>query len=378
MAGLTEMATRERDQEIRKDMKRRLRRAGGTNSRLLCWFLVSVSFFFAVIMVLEKVVPPKLMELGLLSEAFVGRMESLSQIITTPLLYGVAFLVLLPLILLRGNREEEEELRTWMGRPAEGYLVDKWFMLRWVLIGIGVTQFLNYLASGLFFLIGMVTGFDLVGAAAMIQPDALNRIVTFAAAVIAAPLLEELLFRGTILRRTLRYGQWFAIVCTAGACALMNPKPAQAVNAFFLGVVCGYVTVKTKSVWPAVVIHATQAFLTTMALLLESFLLNENGHIIHYIYRSEGSLLLNLGINGLRLVNFAAIGAGLFLLVKEVTFRRWNFLLENGMPGLSPLQKTVAYFTAPASILLVLLAVGMFVLNGLGLDLGSSRWMTLL
>lgn len=364
MPALAEMATRERDREIRKDMKRRLKSCAGQNSRLLFLLSAGLQIVFIGVLFLEKILPLP---------------ESLYAVATTPLLYGIALLLLFPWMIVRGNRQSPAELRQWLGRLKAGYQVNFKFMIRWILIGVGMTQLFHYLISGFLFFAGMLSGLDLVGAPAMIQPDTLNRLTTLIAAVAAAPILEEVLFRAIILRRTLKYGEWFAIFSTAVACSLISPKPAQAVNSFVIGVVCGFVMVKSKSVWPGVGVHACLAFLNTASLVLDSLLLGEDGHRYSYIfYVAEGSPLVSIGVNVIRVINFGAIFVGAFLLFQEITRYRSHFILENALPGLTAVQKTLAYITAPVSLCFIALTVLILWLAASGLDLSASRWLTLL
>jgi uncharacterized protein len=75
--------------------------------------------------------------------------------------------------------------------------------------------------------------------------------------VLVAPLTEELLFRGMILRGLLaRYGPGVAVVLTALLFALIHLNPWQILPAFFLGVVFGWFYLRTGSVLLCVIAHA--------------------------------------------------------------------------------------------------------------------------
>jgi membrane protease YdiL (CAAX protease family) len=72
-----------------------------------------------------------------------------------------------------------------------------------------------------------------------------------------APLTEELLFRGIILRGLLgRFRPWQAVVLTAMLFAGMHLNPWQLVSAFVLGVLFGWFYLRTGSLWPCLVGHA--------------------------------------------------------------------------------------------------------------------------
>ena len=82
-------------------------------------------------------------------------------------------------------------------------------------------------------------------------------------AVVIAPLTEEILFRGIILKGLLaRYTQNRAIVWSAILFGLMHLNPWQFPIAFILGIVFAYWVVQTGSLWPAILGHALNNFLS--------------------------------------------------------------------------------------------------------------------
>ncbi|MFZ5517305.1 MAG: CPBP family intramembrane glutamic endopeptidase [Candidatus Zhuqueibacterota bacterium] len=79
---------------------------------------------------------------------------------------------------------------------------------------------------------------------------------TFVLMVIAAPLLEEFLFRGIMLDGFLRnYSARKSIVFSSLFFALAHLNPWQFIVAFSLGLLIGYVYVHTKSLLPCMFIH---------------------------------------------------------------------------------------------------------------------------
>ena len=75
--------------------------------------------------------------------------------------------------------------------------------------------------------------------------------------VIAAPLLEEIFFRGVILDGFLKnYKALHAILVSAFIFALVHGNLVQGLNAFILGVLFGWIYWKTKSIIPTIILHA--------------------------------------------------------------------------------------------------------------------------
>lgn len=89
-------------------------------------------------------------------------------------------------------------------------------------------------------------------------PDLYGRGVwAFLTLVVAAPLLEELLFRGVLLESARRrYGDIGAWLLSSLLFALVHLHPAVAVNALFMGLILGFVYLAAGSLWASVLLHA--------------------------------------------------------------------------------------------------------------------------
>ena len=72
-----------------------------------------------------------------------------------------------------------------------------------------------------------------------------------------APLAEEMVFRGAILRSLLRWSSrpWIAIATSAVFFAAAHMNPAQLPHAFLIGLLLGWMYYRTDSIVPGVVYH---------------------------------------------------------------------------------------------------------------------------
>ncbi len=89
-------------------------------------------------------------------------------------------------------------------------------------------------------------------------------------AVVAAPVLEELFFRGLVIdsaRR--RIGTFGAVLVSALLFGLAHGIPQQAFNAFVVGLILGYIYIRTDSLAAVMIIHAVNNALS--CILLELF-----------------------------------------------------------------------------------------------------------
>lgn len=91
--------------------------------------------------------------------------------------------------------------------------------------------------------------------------------------VIAAPILEEVFFRGLVFESCReRMGRGGALLMSALLFGAIHIVPVQMINAFVVGLILGYVYLKTRSLLAAIIIHAVNNAIAyaTMALFGDS------------------------------------------------------------------------------------------------------------
>lgn len=94
-----------------------------------------------------------------------------------------------------------------------------------------------------------------------------NDIFSIIMITVAAPILEETLCRGIVLKGLLQhYPSRSAIIYSALFFALIHLNPWQSIPAFFAGLFLGWIYYKTKSVIPGMIVHAVSN--TTAVLFL--------------------------------------------------------------------------------------------------------------
>lgn len=92
--------------------------------------------------------------------------------------------------------------------------------------------------------------------------------ILFISLVVQPALIEEFAFRGLILRwlqNVLRPGE--AVLVTAGLFMMLHLSPMMFAHTFVMGIFAGVLTLRTRSIWPAVALHAVHNGLV----LLEEF-----------------------------------------------------------------------------------------------------------
>lgn len=111
-----------------------------------------------------------------------------------------------------------------------------------------------------------------------------------------APLVEEMVFRGAILRVMLDYGgrrwHWLAIAASALLFAVAHGNVAQGVHATLLGLLLGWLYYRTRSIVPGVVLHWVNNTISyALTMLLPQL---EDAHLIDLFGGSQTTLSLAL------------------------------------------------------------------------------------
>lgn len=93
-------------------------------------------------------------------------------------------------------------------------------------------------------------------------------VVAFIMMVVAAPVLEELLFRGVVLQGLLRNERpWVAIGQSALLFGLFHFNPAQSLNAGLVGLLLGWLYYRTRSLWLCMAMHGLNNLLAFSGML---------------------------------------------------------------------------------------------------------------
>lgn len=86
--------------------------------------------------------------------------------------------------------------------------------------------------------------------------------------VVMAPLFEEVIFRGVLLESTrAKYGVMVAWLVSSAIFGIVHVHPTVAVNAFFIGLVLGFIYLRTDSLWSVIILHAVNNGIAYLALI---------------------------------------------------------------------------------------------------------------
>ena len=109
-----------------------------------------------------------------------------------------------------------------------------------------------------------------------------------------APLSEELVFRGAILRELLKWKEnpWIGIIISAMLFSLVHMNPVQMPHAFLVGILLGWLYYRTDSIIPGVIWHWVN---NTVAYVMYN-LTNPDETLLEY-FGSQQRVLMAVGFS---------------------------------------------------------------------------------
>lgn len=144
--------------------------------------------------------------------------------------------------------------RKWTPMPNHYISQRPWFTLFWVICLAGGS------VMPMTFAIEQA-GIDMPEGYAKLFKGIMSHDSGFLAVGVLAPIAEEMVFRGAILRRLIDVldvrWHWAAIVVTAALFGAIHLNMAQGINAFVMGLLLGWMYMRTRSIVPGLVFHFT-------------------------------------------------------------------------------------------------------------------------
>lgn len=125
----------------------------------------------------------------------------------------------------------------------------------WVAIGMLGCMIANYVTEFVIWLYGLFD-YELTQPEFPKADSVVACIAVFFSTSIAPALFEEFAFRCCSLSVLRKHGKAFSVVAVSVLFGLMHGNMIQFVFAFIVGLVLGYITLKTDSILPAMIIHA--------------------------------------------------------------------------------------------------------------------------
>ena len=175
---------------------------------------------------------------------------------------------------------------------TRGYLLSKpWGTLLWVaLFALGTIIPLSYLYK--------LLGIEMDENTEQIFVSLMKEPWGYVAVGILAPLAEEIVFRGAILRTLLgimsKKNHWVAIMISAAIFGAVHGNQAQFINALLMGLVLGWMYYRTGSLVPGILLHWVN---NTMAYVLTNIMPQSDGKLIDLFHGDEKTMYYAVGFS---------------------------------------------------------------------------------
>jgi sodium transport system permease protein len=134
-------------------------------------------------------------------------------------------------------------------------------------------------------------------------------------------LCEELAFRGFILSGLRHIGhKWAAIALTSVFFGLAHGILQQSLSAFFVGMIIGYIAVKTGSIWPGVLYHLVHNSLGVSLGRISPAVVEEYSFLRWFVYSptGDGDVMYRVPIT----ISAAILAAGVLWWLKSLPYHR--------------------------------------------------------
>lgn len=292
--------------------------------------------------------------------------------LTTIILFLIQYIVVVPLVMLVFRVvplwKELPPMRSLFCKPKQSV----WFILRWVVIILGLAYGANIATNMVMIAVELLTGFTIHSLTIETDNTLFSMVTTSFAVMILAPLFEELIFRADIFGDMKRHGSWSVIVFTGMMFGLWHCNFQQIPLAAILGAGSAFLVVKTGSVYPSLLVHFCLNTISNAVGLL-SGLVNSGAPLDQKKLASGDTdyLLDNMdkimAQGCIVFIIFGIIGIGVLLFLFEIIAKRDSFKLEDPFPEVSEIKKFFICLSAPAIIITIIAFTVMTVLNGLGI-----------
>ena len=261
----------------------------------------------------------------------------------------IQYVFIAPAVIIIANIGQKHKVFNLFKKPE----VSGFFIFKWCVISIGATYLVSFVGDIIFEVIQLF-GIYVNDLVSPLPSTPTNLLIYFFAVVIGAPLFEEILFRGIFLTHHLKYGSWHAITVTGLLFGLLHQNHQQIIYATALGLLFGYIAVKSGSLIPSIVAHMSvnlYSFLITLSL----YFTNYNDVLEGNAYSIDGPVAALLISGILNSLVYLLMLAAIVLFVLEIVFNKKEFVLPKGDSFLTSAEKRTAFFGSVAMIIVLVL-----------------------
>lgn len=171
--------------------------------------------------------------------------------------------IIIGLIILK-NIFPYDTLKNMLG--IRGFNIN--FLIPLMLLPVCATFFISYLTAPINIFINFIFGEYLSGV--NIPRNLLDFSLLLVSLCIVAPITEEILFRGILVKLLDRYGSVFTILMSSLAFSIVHFNPSGMIATFILGVIMCILRLGTESIFSSIMFHMTNNFFALMIIIFEN------------------------------------------------------------------------------------------------------------
>ncbi len=125
-----------------------------------------------------------------------------------------------------------------------------------------------------------------------------SMIMTFISIAVVPAIIEEFAIRGTVMQPLRRFGDKFAIIVSALFFSLLHGNMVQIPYTFVGGLILGFLMVKTKSMWPPMILHFINNGYSVVIMVVGDIFGEKWGNISAYLMWAVFAIIGVIGLIG--------------------------------------------------------------------------------
>ena len=216
---------------------------------------------------------------------FSGKFEKVVPYVTFALGVLVKYFVIIILLKWFSNKENEQKSKQHLNRRSFAY------------VALMIIAFRMLFDNSLTLWISNIPMPDFINEA--FEELAISPIILILSVAVVAPIYEEIIFRGILLKgMAKKINPIIALVVSALLFALVHLNIPQGINAFLLGLVIGFIYLKTGSIYLSIFAHFINNFLALSLSSLFTLIEGKYAMGIHGMFFIVGVILLVIASKG--------------------------------------------------------------------------------
>ena len=213
-----------------------------------------------------------------------------------------------------------------------------------VLAAIGLCMLANIINSYVLYFFSEL-GWNIPAAPQTMEETPTSLALNLFTIAVLPALLEEMIYRGYILRTLRPYGNMFAVVVSSVLFSLMHGNLRQIPFAFMVGMVLGLLYVSTNNIWLPVAVHFAN---NAISVLMEYFTFSLSG-----AYQSLFNILVIYGLIAVGVLATIILLAGYFK----------HLRLKRAGTSLNPFDRCGSIFSSPLFVTALLMYILLLIME---------------